>query len=91
MTVKMWKFMYSKTFTIVETLKNVHTDVCEDYRITICELSEECSVSCGTFQPNLSEDLDMARVFAKFVLKLLSADQKEDHFSAALDLLKCSK
>ena len=62
-------------------------DVCstvrENRRITIRELSEERSISFGSVQAILTEDLGMRRVSAKFVPKLLSADQKDNRVSAA--------
>lgn len=68
-------------------------DVCstvrENRRITIRELSEEHSISFGSVQAILTEDLGMRRVSAKFVPKLLSADQKDNRVSAAADLIDC--
>ncbi|GBL88588.1 hypothetical protein AVEN_195598-1 [Araneus ventricosus] len=71
------------------TIQDVRTAVRETHRITIRELSEEFTISCGSIQSILTEDMCLRSVFAMFVPKLLSsADLKVDHFSAALDLLE---
>ncbi|GBO29236.1 hypothetical protein AVEN_173641-1, partial [Araneus ventricosus] len=51
-------------------------------------VSEEGSINYGSVQSILTDDLDARYAFVKFGAKLLSADQKEDRLSAALDLLK---
>ncbi|GBM15927.1 hypothetical protein AVEN_270597-1 [Araneus ventricosus] len=65
-------------------------DVRENNRITIRELFEGCRISYCSVQFILTEDLGMRRAIAKFLPKLLSADQKEDQLSAALNLLECA-
>ncbi|BFZ02340.1 hypothetical protein BsWGS_05379 [Bradybaena similaris] len=70
-------------------IADVSSTVRENRRITIRELSEEHSISFGSVQAILTEDLGMRRVSAKFVPKLLSADQKDNWVSAAADLIDC--
>ncbi|BFZ13051.1 hypothetical protein BsWGS_16090 [Bradybaena similaris] len=70
-------------------IADVSSTVRENRRITIRELSEEHSISFGSVQAILTEDLGMRRVSAKFVPKLLSADQKDNRVSAAADLIDC--
>ena len=57
-------------------IADVSSTVRENRRITIRELSEEHSISFGSVQAILTEDLGMRRVSAKFVPKLLSADRR---------------
>jgi hypothetical protein len=51
------------------------------------ELSKEFQISFGSVQTILTTDLDMRRVAAKFVPKLLSDEQKENRKKIATDLL----
>ncbi|GBM29326.1 hypothetical protein AVEN_2832-1 [Araneus ventricosus] len=71
--------------------QDVRLAVRRNNRITIRELSEECSISYGSLQSILTEDLDMSHVFANFVPKLFTADQKEDQRLTALDFLECAE
>ncbi|BFZ13202.1 hypothetical protein BsWGS_16241 [Bradybaena similaris] len=66
-------------------IDDVSSTVRENRRITIRELSEEHSISFGSVQAILTEDLGMRRVSAKFVPKLLSADQKDNRVSGQLN------
>ncbi|BFZ21096.1 hypothetical protein BsWGS_24135 [Bradybaena similaris] len=66
-------------------IADVSSTVRENRRITIRELSEEHSISFGSVQAILTEDLGMRRVSAKFVPKLLSADQKDNRVSGQLN------
>ncbi|VVC25608.1 Transposase, type 1 [Cinara cedri] len=52
------------------------------------EISDEFQISFGSVQTILTTDLDMRRVAAKFVLKLLSNEQKENRKQIATDLLE---
>lgn len=60
-------------------------------RLTIMELSNEFQISFESVQTILTTDLDMRRVAAKFVPKLLSDEQKENRKQIATDLLECSE
>ncbi|VVC38688.1 Transposase, type 1 [Cinara cedri] len=55
------------------------------------ELSNEFQISFGLVQTKLTTDLDMRRVAAKFVPKLLSDEQKENRKRIATDLLERSE
>lgn len=60
----------------VEMVAKVRKIIRSDRRMTIRELSSECNISFGSCQTILTEDVDMRRVCAKMVPKLLSQDQK---------------
>jgi predicted transcriptional regulator len=49
----------------------------EDRRITIKEIAAIVNVSYGTVQTILSCDMNMHRIAAKFVPRLLAPEQKE--------------
>ena len=57
-----------------------------DRRMTIREVAEDVGIAFGTCQKILTEDLQMRRVSAKFVPRLLTAEQKDDRVSICADL-----
>ena len=57
-----------------------------DRRLTIREVAEEVRIAFGRCQKILTEDLRMRRVTAKFVPRLLTAEQKDDRMSICTDL-----
>jgi len=57
-----------------------------DQRPTISEVAEEVRIAFGTCQKILTEDMRMRRVTAKFVPRLLTAEQKDDRVSICTDL-----
>ncbi|GFT83337.1 HTH_48 domain-containing protein [Nephila pilipes] len=58
-----------------------------DHRLTVREIAEEVGVSKDSAHAILREDLNMNRMAAKFVPKLLSPEQKDLRFDVAQDLL----
>ena len=59
-----------------ENLDKVSNAINVDRRRTIDEFSEITGLSCSSCQRMLTEDLNMKRVSAKFVPRLLTEDQK---------------
>ena len=57
-----------------------------DQRLTIREVAEKVRTAFSTCQKILTEDLRMRRVTAKFVPRLLMAEQKDDRVSICTDL-----
>jgi len=57
-----------------------------DRRLTIREVAEEVQIAFGTCQKILTDDLRMRRVTAKFVPRLLTAEQKDDRVLNCTDL-----
>jgi len=55
-------------------------------RLTIREVAEDVGIVFGTCQKILTEELQMRRVSAKLVPRLLTAEQKEDRVSICTDL-----
>ncbi|KAE9522415.1 hypothetical protein AGLY_017174 [Aphis glycines] len=74
-----------------EMIQKIQTAIRGNRRLTIMELSNEFQISFGSVQTILTTDLDMRRVAAKFVPKLLSGEQKENRKQIATDLLECSE
>jgi hypothetical protein len=67
-------------------LPKVNDFVTAEQRLTIRKISEELGISSGSCQANLTKDLCMRHVSAKFVPQLMTADQQQHHLSLASDL-----
>ena len=65
---------------IVERVRNL---VMADHRSTVQEIAQEVGVSKDSAHAILRDDLNMHRMAAKFVPKLLSPEQKDLHFEVA--------
>ena len=70
-----------------ELIDQVRTFVIQDRRVTVLELAEEVGISTGSLHSILTDDLAMWRVFAKFVPKLLTMEQKQLHLEVSQDML----
>jgi len=56
-------------------------------RLTVREFADEMGISIGSWHQILTEKLQMPRVSAKFVPRLLTDDQKEDRVETSQELL----
>jgi len=56
--------------------------------LTIREISEDMNISYGSVQNILTTDLNMERVSAKFVPRVLTVEQKQQHLPITLELLE---
>ncbi|KAJ4445764.1 hypothetical protein ANN_12449 [Periplaneta americana] len=74
----------ARSAAVVERVRNL---VMADRRLTVLEIAEEVGVSKDSAHAILREDLNMNRVAAKFVPKLLSPEQKDLRRDVAQDLL----
>ena len=74
----------ARNAAVVESVENL---IMGDRRLTVRELAEEVEISKDSAHAILRDDLNMHRVAAKFVPKLLSAEQKELRLAVAQDLL----
>jgi len=61
----------------------------QDRHIAVRELADEVGVSIGSVHTILTADLGLRRVSAKFVLKLLTMEQKQLRLEIAQDMLDC--
>jgi hypothetical protein len=61
----------------------------DNWRMIIRELSDKLGLSFGLVQSIVTEDLGRKFVSVKFVLKLLTVEQKVTHLAVARDLLQC--
>jgi len=69
-----------------KNIKKIRKKLNEDHRYTIDELSEVTGVSRSSVQRILTQDLGKRRVAAKFVLHLLTEDQRKSRLSVCQDL-----
>jgi hypothetical protein len=70
--------------TTTENVAKVREAILEDRRRTIHEVCDIVKLSYGTCQRILSQELNMRRIAAKFVPRLLRKDQKEHRFSTIM-------
>ncbi|PNF36742.1 hypothetical protein B7P43_G11567 [Cryptotermes secundus] len=68
-------------------IEQVRTLVMEDRRITVRELANEIGVALDQYIQFFTEDLGMRRVSTKFVLKLLTMEQKQRRLEITQDML----
>lgn len=74
------------TSIIPENVEKIRQLVHNDRRSTIKELAEAVGISYGSVQAILTSELHMHRIAAKFVPRLLTADQKEHRVEICQDL-----
>jgi len=55
-------------------------------RLTISGISEDMNISYGSFQNISTTDLNMRRVSAKFVPRVLTVEQKQQRLSISLEM-----
>jgi len=72
--------------TTSETVARIHELIRQDRRRTIHNIAEEVEVDYGTCQWVLTKELSMHCVAAKFVPRILTADQKEQHVNVCTEL-----
>jgi len=70
--------------TTPEIVARIQELIRQDRRRIIRDIAEEVEVGYGTCQRVLTEELGMHRVAAKFVSRVLTADQKQQRVYSAL-------
>jgi len=69
-----------------ETMARVREIICADRHLTIRQVSEEVRIAFSKCHKIITEDLQMRRVTAKFVPRLLTVEQKDNRMSICTDL-----
>jgi hypothetical protein len=82
------RFGGPSTSTTPENVANVREDILVGRRRTIYDVCEIVGLSYGTVQRILADNLNMRRISAKFVPRLLSDDQKAHRVSVCSELNK---
>jgi len=72
--------------TTPETVARIQELIRQDRHRTIRDIAEEVEVGYGTCQRVLTEELGMHRVAAKFVPRILTADQKQQRVNVCTEL-----
>jgi len=75
------------TSTNNDHVERVHTVICGNRRLTVREVADEVDISTGSCHQIFTEKLQMHRVNAKFMLCLLTDDQKENRVEISQELL----
>jgi hypothetical protein len=76
------------TNTTLENIAKIREAILADSKQTIHDVREIVGLSCGTVQRILADNLNMRRISARFVPRLLSDDQKVLRFSVFRELNK---
>jgi hypothetical protein len=71
---------------MIEYVEKILELIHDDRRLTTHELTDTVGISYGVFQEILIENLDMRRIAAKFVPRLLTNDQKQRGVNLYLEL-----
>jgi DNA-binding transcriptional regulator GbsR (MarR family) len=71
-------------------VEKVHVVNHENRRLTVCEVSEEVGISKSSCHIILTEKLEMHRVAAEFVPRLLTDEQKANRFTVSQELFEHS-
>jgi len=82
----------SKTVTTPEIIDQIHELILKDRRISAKSTAEQLGISHEQVGSIIHEDLDMRKLFAKWVLKCLNADQKSlwcQSFEQLLEVFRC--
>jgi histone-lysine N-methyltransferase SETMAR len=74
------------SYTMHNTVAKLRQLIREDRPRTIQDLADEIRIGYGTYQWILAAELGMHRVTAKFVPKILTADQKEQLINVCKEL-----
>ncbi len=75
----------SRTADNIERVKQM---VCADHRLTVRMIAEELSINKDTVWSIITENLEMRKVCAKMVPKLLSEDQKQQKVTVCQDIIE---
>ncbi|UYV74987.1 CCNK, partial [Cordylochernes scorpioides] len=75
------------TSTTDEKINEVEKMILANRRITVREVAEDLNISIGSCHSIFINELDMRRVAAKFVPKLLNCDQKQHRMNIANEML----
>ena len=62
---------------VLEKTKKLHKLILADCKLKLCEIAEESNISKGSVFTILHEHLSMRKLCSKWVLRLLTVDQKQ--------------
>jgi len=71
-------------------IAKVRTVIRNNRKLTAREIAGDCGISMGSCDAILTDDLHIKRVCAKFVLRLLTDDQREQRQTVVRDLFERS-
>ncbi|KAL6257504.1 hypothetical protein P5V15_011074 [Pogonomyrmex californicus] len=77
-----------KTATTADNIENIHQMVLDDRRIKVREIAEAMGISKERVCHILTEELDMRKLFARWVPRLLTLDQKRIRMNISKALLE---
>ena len=78
------------TSTTAENVEKIRQIIHGDRRLTICEICDMVGISFGVCQAILTDNLNMRRIAAKFVPRLLTSHQKQRRVEVCQELQETS-
>jgi len=75
-----------RSCTTPETVARIQELIHQDRCWTIHEIAEEVGICYGTYQRVLTEEFGMHHIAAKFVPRILTADQKQQRVNVCTEL-----
>jgi len=73
-----------------ENVESVSEMIRSNRQLTIREISDDLNISYSSVQNILTTDMNMRQVSAKFVPRVLTVEQKQQHMSISLELHNCA-
>ena len=80
-----------KTATTDEMVDLVHQTVTKDRQLTVMDITEACEISSERVHKILHQDLDMRKLSARWVPRLLTIDQKRIRMDMSRELSKLNE
>jgi len=77
-----------KTVTTPDIIDQIHELILEDQRISAKSIAEQLGISRERVGSTIHEDLDMRKLFEKWISKCLNADQKRQPCQSSEQLLE---
>ena len=71
-------------------VEKVLAAICQNHRLTVCEVAKEVGICKSLCHLILTDKLKMRHVATKFVPRLLTDAQKENHVTVSQELFDCS-
>ena len=73
-----------------KTPKKLHKLIFANCKLKLCEISEELRISEGSVFTIWHEHLSMRKLCSKWVLRLLTVDQKQQHIASTIQSIVCN-
>lgn len=80
--------LFSRTSRTAKNIERVQVAINENSRLTVQELKDDLGITCDSVSRILTEDLEMSRVCAKLVSRVLNQNQKDFRVEVVKEILE---